>query len=162
MEEIKINVSTKVWVYCILGAIVAMVALLGLRYYIDSNGNWTIISLIFSGVTTIVIVSSMEFIRRRTRLIITDTSLTINTQEEWIVQFEGVDSFYVDKFNGKTFIGIRYKNNTEEAITEEEIAEGRKRRFKAALQGYPYEVYVSGLTMKPHEICDLLNSRINK
>ena len=59
MEEIKINVSTKVWVYCILGAIVAMVALLGLRYYIDSNGNWTAISLIISGVTTIVIVSSM-------------------------------------------------------------------------------------------------------
>ena len=41
-------------------------------------------------------------------------------------------------------------------------SQDRKRRLKAAMQGYPYEVYVSGLTMKPQEICDLLNSRINK
>ena len=48
------------------------------------------------------------------------------------------------------------------AIADAEIAKDRKQRSKAALQGYPYEVYVSGLSMKPQEICDLLNSRINQ
>lgn len=161
MEEIKIKVSTKVWVFTILGMIVAMVALFGVRYYIDSNIDSTFISLIFSMITMLVIFSSMEFFQHRTRLVINDTSLTVNTKEEWIVQFDGVDSFYIDKFKGNTFIGIRYKANTEEAIADEEIAKDRKRRLKSALQGYPYEIYVRGLSKSPQEICDLLNQRIN-
>ncbi|MBQ2210572.1 MAG: hypothetical protein II404_11510 [Prevotella sp.] len=160
MEEIEIKVSTKVWVYCTLAMIVGMVALTGLRFYIDSNVDSAFLSLIFSMLTTIVIFGYFEFIRRRTRLIITDTTLTVNTQESWIVQFDGVDSFYVDKFKGHTFIGIRYKDNMEEAIADEDIAKNRKQRLKAALQGYPYEIYVKGLSKTPQEICDLLNSRI--
>ena len=78
------------------------------------------------------------------------------------MQLSGVESFYVDKFKGHKFIGIRYKDNIEGGFSEEVIAEGRKRRFKAAMQGYPYEVYVNGLSKTPQEICDLLNSRINK
>ncbi|MBR0180581.1 MAG: hypothetical protein IJQ04_02810 [Prevotella sp.] len=69
---------------------------------------------------------------------------------------------YIDKLKGNTFIGIRYMANTEEAIADEEIAKDRKQRSKAALQGYPYEIYVKGLSKTPQEICDLLNSRINK
>ena len=100
------------------------------------------------------------YLGRITRLVINETSVTVNTQEEWSVRFDGVESFYVDKFNGRTFIGIRYKDNTEEAIPEEKIAKGRKQRSKAALKGYPYEIYVSGLSKTPQEICNLLNSRI--
>lgn len=76
------------------------------------------------------------------------------------MQLSGVESFYVGKFKGRKFIGIRYKDNIKGGFPEEVIAEGRKQRSKAALQGYPYEVYVSGLTMKPQEICDLLNPRL--
>ena len=162
MEEIKINVSTKVWVYCTLAMVVGMAALIGLRFYIDSNVDSAFLSLIFSMLTTIVMFGYFEFIQRKTRLIISDNSLTVNTKEEWIVQFDGVDSFYIDKFKGNTFIGIRYKANTEEAIADEEIAKDRKQRSKAALQGYPYEIYVKGLSKTPQEICYLLNSRINK
>lgn len=45
---------------------------------------------------------------------------------------------------------------------KDHLVEGRKQRSKAAMQGYPYEVYVGGLSMKPQEICDLLNARINQ
>ena len=162
MEEIKINVSTKVWVYCTLAMIVGMAALIGPRFYIDSNVDSAFLSLIFSMLTTIVMFGYFEFIQRRTRLIISDNSLTVNTKEEWIVQFDGVDSFYIDKFKGKTFIGIHYKANTEEAIAYDEIAKERKLRLKSALQGYPYEIYVRGLSKSPQEICDLLNQRINQ
>ena len=102
-----------------------------------------------------------KFISNRNRLVITDTSLTVKTQEEWVVQFSGVDSFYVDKFKGRTFVGIRYKDNVEECITDEEIAQNRKLRSRAALQGYPYEIYVKGLSKTPQEICNILNQRLN-
>ena len=161
MEEIKIKVSTKVWIFTILSMIAAMAALFGVRYYIDSNIDSAFISLFFSMITVLVISNSMEFFQHRTRLVINDTSLTVNTKEEWIVQFDGVESFYVDKFNGKTFIGIRYKDNTEEAIADEEIAKERKWRLKSELQGYPYEIYVRGLSRTPQEICNLLNQRLN-
>ena len=160
MEEIKINVSLKVWISIILFCVLAIAGLFCIRIAI--TGSYRILDGIVSGCTVIPTFLIVEYIYRRTRLVINDYSLTVRTREEWIVQFEGVDSFYVDKFNGRTFIGIRYKENTEEAIADAEIAKDRKQRSKAALQGYPYEVYVSGLSMKPQEICDLLNSRINQ
>lgn len=160
MEEIKIKVSTKVWISTTLGMILAMAVLLGVRYYIDSNMDYTFISTIFSMITAVVILGSMEFLQRRTRLIITDSSLTVNTQEAWIVQFSGVESFYIDKYKGRTFIGIRYKDNTEEGTSDEEIAQNRKLRSKSRLQGYPYEIYTRGLSKSPQEICTLLNQRL--
>ena len=161
MEEIKINVSTKVWVYCTLAMIVGMAALIGLRFYIDSNVDSAFLSVIFSMATTLVMFGYFGFIQHRTRLIITDTSLIVKTQEEWVVRLSGVESFYVDKFKGRTFIGIHYKEGTWEA-GKENIAEDRKQRSRAALQGYPYEIYVRGLSKSPQEICDLLNQRINQ
>ena len=127
MEEIKINVSTKVWVYCTLAMIVGMAALIGLRFYIDSNVDSAFLSVIFSMATTLVMFGYFGFIQHRTRLIITDTSLIVKTQEEWVVRLSGVESFYVDKFKGRTFIGIHYKEGTWEA-GKENIAEDRKRR----------------------------------
>ena len=112
MEEIKINVSTKVWVYCTLAMIVGMAALIGLRFYIDSNVDSAFLSVIFSMATTLVMFGYFGFIQHRTRLIITDTSLIVKTQEEWVVRLSGVESFYVDKFKGRTFIGIHYKEGT--------------------------------------------------
>ena len=102
------------------------------------------------------------FIKRQTYLVITDVQLRVNAPEPWVVQLSGVDSFYVDKYKGRKLIGIRYKDNIEAGITDEQIAKDRKQRSKAALQGYPYEIYVRFLSMKPQEICDLLNARIMK
>jgi len=145
MEEIKINVSTKVWVYTILAIVAVYAVFIGISYYV--RGMNSALDMLF----LLIIVGIFNF-----------TSLTVKTKEEWIVQFDGVESFYVDKFKGRTFIGIRYKDNTEEAKTDEEIAQNRKLRSKSALQGYPYEIYVRGLSKTPQEICNLLNQRISK
>ena len=159
MEEIKINVSNKVWIGGLLAMGVMYVGLIGTSYYV--RGKNSTIDLIFVLIIMTAFTIIPQFIASRTRLVITDTSLTVKTKEEWIVQFDGVESFYVDKFNGKTFIGIRYKDNTEEAIADGEIAKERKSRLKSDLQGYPYEIYVNWLSKTPNEICDLLNQRIN-
>ena len=164
MNEIKINVSIKVWVYIILALAACWAIIMGLSRAIGGPGaigadKYHMITM-FICMTFIIIVPA--YIKSKTKLVITDVQLRVNAPEPWVVQLSGVDSFYVGKYKRRKFIGIRYKDNIEGGITDEWVAKGRKQRFKAALQGYPYEVYVSGLSKTPQEICDLLNSRINK
>ena len=158
MEEIKINVSIKVWVYAILAMLALIAVLLGINY--NARGmDMTIDSIpFFMIMMTITIIPN--FISSRTRLIITDTTLIVKTKAEWIVRLSGVESFYVDKFKCRTFIGIRYKEDTWEA-GKENLVDDRKWRLKADMQGYPYEIYVNWLSKTPNEICDLPNQRIN-
>ena len=164
MEEIKINVSIKVWIYILLAIAAGFAIIMGISRAVGGPGaigadKYQMITM-FICVTTIIL--GPAYIKGKTQLVITDVQLRVNAPEPWVVQLSGVESFYVGKFKGRKFIGIRYKDNVEGGFPEEVIAEGRKRRLKAGMQGYPYEVYVSGLSMKPQEICDLLNSRINK
>ena len=163
MEEIKIKVSIKVWIYIILAVAAWWAIIMGVSRAIGGPGvigadKYYMITM-FIGITSIILVPA--YIKRKTKLVITDVQLRVNAPEPWVVQLSGVESFYLDKYKGRSFIGIRYKEGTWETH-KENIAVDRKQRSKAAMQGYPYEVYVGGLTMKPQEICDLLNSRINK
>lgn len=158
MEEIKINVSLKVWVYAILAMLAIIAVLLGINY--NARGmDMTLDSIPFFMIMMIITIIP-NFISSRTRLVITDTSLIVKTKAEWVVRLSGVESFYVDKFNGRTFIAIRYKEDTWEA-GKENLVDDRKWRLKADMQGYPYEIYVNWLSKTPNEICDLLNQRIN-
>ena len=164
MNEIKINVSIKVWIYILLAVAALWAVLMGISRAVGGPGvigaeKYHMITM-FICVTTIIL--GPAYIKSKTKLVITDVQLRVNAPEPWVVQLSGVESFYVDKFKGRKFIGIRYKDNIEGGFLEEVITEGRKRRFKAAMQGYPYEVYVNGLSKTHQEICDLLNSRINK
>ena len=163
MNEIKINVSIKVWIYILLAVAACWAIIMGISRVVGGPGTigadkYHMITM-FICMTSIILVPAYK---HRTKLVITDVQLRVNAPEPWVVQLSGVESFYVGKFKGRKFIGIRYKDNIEGGFPEEVIAEGRKRRFKAALQGYPYEVYVSGLSKTPQEICDLLNSLIKK
>ena len=158
MEEIKIKVSPKIIVLVFLVTVVYIAVMFGL--FFSASEHKVLEAIIhFVGLMVLYLIYFF-YLGRWTRLVITDMSLIVKTQEEWVVRFSGVESFYVDKFNGKTFIGIRYKEGTWEA-GKENIAENRKQRSKAALQGYPYEIYVRGLSKTPQEICNLLNSRLS-
>ena len=163
MNEIKINMSIKVWIYILLAAAALFAILMGVSRAVggpDAIGAQKYhMIMMFVCMTTIIIVPA--YIKRKTQLIITDVQLRVNAPEPWVVRLSGVDSFYVDKYKGRKFIGILYKDNIEAGITDEEIAKDRKQRSRAAMQGYPYEIYVSGLSITPQEICNLLNARIN-
>ena len=164
MEGIKINVSIKVWIYIILAVAACFAIIMGISRAVGGPGvigadKYHMITM-FICITTIIL--GPAYIKSKTKLVVTDVQLRVNTPEPWVVQLSGVVSFYVDKFKGRKFIGIRYKDNIEGGFPEEVIADGRKRRFKAALQGYPYEIYVRGLSKTPQEICDLLNQRLKE
>ncbi len=160
MNEIKIKASIKVWIYFILTFVALYAILLGVSYHFSgTSSQW--ITFVTGG--AVVSVYNMIIPRRlvhNTRLIITDDTLTVNSQESWIVQLSGVDSFYTDKYKGRKIIGIRYKDNIADGITDAEIAKGRKERRKSPLTGYPYEIYVGYLAMPQQKLCDLLNSKL--
>ena len=158
MEEIKIKVSPQRIVLVFLVTVVYIAVMFGL-FFAGSEHKVLETIIHFVGLMVLYLIYFF-YLGRWTRLVITDMSLIVKTQEEWVVRLSGVESFYVDKFNGRTFIGIRYKEGTWEA-GKENIAENRKQRSKAAMQGYPYEIYVRGLSKTPQEICDLLNSRLS-
>lgn len=163
MEEIKINISIKVWIYILLAVAACFAIIMGVSRIVGGPGaigadKYHMITM-FICMTSIILVPA--YIQRKTKLVITDVQLRVNAPEPWVVQLSGVESFYVGKFKGRKYIGIRYKDDTWEGHKENNT-EDRKRRLKAAMQGYPYEIYVNGLTMKPQEICDLLNSRIKE
>lgn len=164
MKEIKINVSPKVWIYILLVMIAVFAVIMAVSAAIGGSG--AIGANKYHMITLFVCIAAFNLVpayfKRKTHLVITDVQLRVNAPEPWVVQLSGVDSFYVGKYKGRKFIGIRYKDNVEAGITDEEIAKDRKQRFKAALQGYPYEVYVGFLSLKPQEICNLLNARIKK
>ena len=162
MNEIKINVSIKVWIFILLAVAAWWAIIMGISRAVGGPGvigadKYYMITM-FICMTSIILVPA--YIKRRTYLVITDQQLKVNAPEPWVVQLSGVDSFYVDKFKGRTFIGVRYKDNIEGDLTDEQIAKYRKQRSKASLQGYPYEIYVRYLSMKPQEICDLLNAKL--
>ncbi len=161
MKEIKINVSIKRVIIVFLVAVGWLAVMFGVKYHLAGQDYKVLETIGYLLCLMILYFVFYFYFGRRTRLIITDVQLRVNTVEPWVVQLSGVESFYVDTFKGRTFIGIRYKENTWEAH-KDHLAEGRKQRSKAAMQGYPYEVYVGGLSMKPQEICDLLNARINQ
>lgn len=161
MEEIKINVSIKRWIFVILATVAIFAVFMGISIAFGNpkdNAIWLSAFLLI----VLAINFGTAFLTNNPRLIITDVSIRVNVQEPWIVQLSGVDSFYMDEYKGQKFIGVRYKDNVEGSFPEDLIIKGRKQREKAALKGYPYEIYVGGLSMKPQEICDLLNARINK
>ena len=162
MNEIKINVSIKVWIFILLAVAACWAIIMGVSRAVGGPGaigadKYYMITM-FICMTSIILVPA--YIKRRTYLVITDQQVKVNTPEPWVVKLSGVDSFYVDKFKGRTFIGIRYKDNIEGDVTDEQIAKYRKQRSKASLQGYPYEIYVRGLSKTPQEICDLLNAKL--
>ena len=163
MNEIIIKVSIKVWIYILLAVAACWAIIMGVSRAVGGPGvigadKYYMITM-FICMTSIILVPA--YIKRRTYLVITDQQLRVNAPEPWVVQLSGVDSFYVDKFKGRTFIGIRYKDNIEGDVTDEQIAKYRKERSKTSLQGYPYEIYVRGLSKTPQEICDLLNGKLS-
>ena len=161
MEEIKIYISIKRLLFVFLATAAFLAVLFGLRYHLVDQHDKLLDTMISMIGPMLIFLAYFLYLSRRTKLIISDVQLRVNAQEPWIVKLSGVESFYVDKFNGRTFIGINYKEDTWEGH-KENVATDRKQRSRAAMQGCPYEVYVGGLSKTPQEICDLLNSRINK
>ena len=92
--------------------------------------------------------------------LVTDESVIMNSGlKAWEVRFVDVESFFLV---GK-MIGIRYKKNKEIQKMEDVSGLGRLvRRFNQRIGGSQEYLYAADLTMKPKELCDLLNKLVKK
>ena len=77
----------------------------------------------------------------------------------WEVRFADVENFFLI---GK-MIGIRYKKDKEIQKMEDASCLGRiVRHINQRIGASMEHLYASDMTMKPKELCDLLNERVKK
>lgn len=163
MEEIRINLS--LWKNTPLILICFVFAALGIRtlaVHPEKMGFWLWLGLLLFGLGGLFMLWLIlkERITGKPYYLVTDESVTMNSGlKAWEVRFADVERFFLA---GK-MIGIVYKNDREIQKMEDAGWLGRiVRRFNQRIGGSQEHLYVSSMTMKPQELCDLLNKRVKK
>lgn len=163
MEEIRIYHS--LWKNGILILVCFAFAALGIHTLIvhpEKMGFWLWMGLLFFGLGGLFMLwlILMERITDKPYYVVTDESVTMNSGlKAWEVRFADVERFFLA---GK-MIGIRYNKDREIQKMEEASMLGRIiRRFNQRIGDAQEHLYVSNMTMKPQELCDLLNKRVKK
>lgn len=162
MEEIKIYKSF--WKFDLGMALMLTFIIWGIYMLLNKEDGYKAGAMIVIGMFFILaVVSVIRFARRRPHLTISEKALTVNTDEPWQVPFEEVESFVPSKYNGQDVISVRYKQGTPNWASEEEISSSQKSRVRYPENlhpGKPYEIYVSDLTVRCQQLCDMLNDRL--
>ena len=97
---------------------------------------------------------------------ITDDGIIMNSGlKTYEVHFTDVECFYLTKVGtarGKTtLIGIQYKESIELQKFEDASKAGRAvRRFNKSVAGSQETLPADGLTIKPKDLCEILNERV--
>ena len=163
MEEIRVYHS--LWKTGILILVCFAFAALGLHTLIvhpEKSGFVFWLGLLFFGLGGIFMLWLIlrERITGKPYYLVTDESVIMNSGlKAWEIRFADVESFFLV---GK-MIGIRDNKDKEIQKMEDASVLGRLvRRFNQRIGDAQEHLYVSGMTMKPKELCDLLNERVKK
>ena len=93
--------------------------------------------------------------------IITDKSVLVDGMKKWEVRFADVEKFYLINVSSSKQIGIKYKKEIELQKFEDASKAGRAvRRFNKSVAGSQEALPAEGLTIKPKELCEILNERV--
>ena len=93
--------------------------------------------------------------------IITDKSVLVDGMKKWEVRFADVEEFYLINVKSSKQIGIKYKKEVELQKFEDASKAGRAvRRFNKSVAGSQESLPVDGLTIKPKDLCEILNERV--
>ena len=162
MEEIRIYHS--LWKNGLLILICFAFAALGIYSLVahpEQSGFVFWLGLLFFGLGGIFMLWLIlkERITGKPYYLVTDESIIMNSGwTAWEVRFADVESFFLV---GK-MIGIRYKKDTEIQKMKDASVLGRIiRRFNQGIGDSQEHLDVSNMTMKPKELCDLLNERLD-
>lgn len=163
MEEIRVYLS--LWKTGLLILVCFAFAAIGLHTLIvhpEKMGFWLWTGLLFFGLGGIFMLWLVlkERITGKPYYLVTDESVTMNSGwKAWEVRFADVERFFLV---GK-MIGIRYRKDREIQKMVDASGLGRLvRHFNKRIGGSQEHLYVSHMTMKPKELCDLLNERVKK
>ena len=76
-------------------------------------------------------------------------------------RFNEVKRFKLTRMSGQVFIAVHFDRQEEQRRLEDASKAGRiVRRLNIGMTGAQENIAASGLTMKPQELCDLLNQRL--
>lgn len=163
LKEIRIYHS--LWKTGLLILVCFAFAALGLHSLIvhpEKSGLWLWLGLLLFGLGGLFMLWLIlrERITDKPYYLVTDESVTMNSGlKAWKVRFDDVERFFLV---GK-MIGIHYKEDREIQKMEDASGLGRiVRRFNERIGGSQEHLYAADLTMKPKELCDLLNERVKK
>lgn len=163
MEEIRIYHS--LWKNAPVILICFVFAALGIRTLAVHPekmglGLWLSLLLFALGGLFMLWLILKERITGKPYYLVTDESVIMNSGlKAWEVRFADVERFFLA---GK-MIGIVYKKDREIQKMEDANWLGRiVRRFNQRIGGSQEHLYASDMTMKPQELCDLLNKRVKK
>ena len=99
--------------------------------------------------------------------VITDDRIIVNGGVKvWEVRFADVEQFFIMRISTRRgssvkLIGIRYKRDVEQAKFEESGSVSRfVRKMNVMLAGSSEGLPAESLTLRPQQLCDLLNERL--
>ena len=91
---------------------------------------------------------------------VTDDKVTMSSMKSWEIPFSAVEEFFFTDIT-KQLIGIRYKENVEAQKLENAHSAGNAvRQMNKMLIGAQEGIPTYLLSMKPQELLDLLNQRL--
>ena len=91
---------------------------------------------------------------------VTDDKVVMNSLKSWEIPFSEVKEFFFTDIT-KQLIGIRYKENVEAQKLENAHSAGNAaRKMNKMLVGAQEEISTDRLSIKPQELFDLLNQRL--
>ncbi len=162
MQEIKIYHSFKkhapLLLVCFLFVVCAICLLISGKYPVIA---WLALLLFGAGGLVVTFLMVKEKLTGRAYLVITDQSVKMNTLKEWEIPFSDVESFTLVQDMSSRMIAIYYKPNVETQKIEEATSVGQAvRKMNVDTFGTQEGIPVDGLTMKPEDICELLNERV--
>ena len=141
MEEIRIYHS--IWKSALVMVGCVAFTVIGIHMLHHENSDWRAwLGILFFGLGGLFYLWFFlkERLTQKPFIIVTDSRLIMNSVKKYDVDFRDVKAFYLTKVGTVNMIGAQSKTN--------------KKRYK------PFSV--DGLTMKPKELCDLLNQRLNR
>ena len=105
-----------------------------------------------------------ERINNKPYYIITDECVIMDSgMKKWEVRFSDVEEFYLINVMSSKQIGIRYKKEIEFQKMNVASSAGRTiRKMNERIAGVQESLPADNLTIKPQQLCDLLNMKLTK
>ena len=105
-----------------------------------------------------------ERIGNKPYYIITDECVIMDSgMKKWEVRFADVEEFYLINVMSTKQIGIRYKKEIELQKMNDASSAGRTiRKMNERIAGVQESLPADDLTIKPQQLCDLLNMKLTK
>ena len=105
-----------------------------------------------------------ERINHKPYYIITDEYVMMDSgMKKWEIRFADVEEFYLINVMSSKQVGIRYKKEIEFQKMNDASSTGRTiRKMNERIAGVQESLPADDLTIKPQQLCDLLNMKLTK